>query len=361
MRHKTLLFMVLLLGDLFPARLHANTGFFHKSSPRADVQFFGDLYIPTHVQNEVEPGFVLDDIHQLLRTSQANIVNFEGAATRAFIPMRSKQFVLRMPLNTAERLSARGVTHATLANNHAMDWGLQGLFDTITTLERAGIGVAGAGMNALEASQPLILSRTGRPDICINAVSRTFPKEFWAGPSTPGSASPELPELVATLRQQRQRGCIPLISIHWGSELTRTPQSYQRRMAHHLIDAGAAAVIGHHPHLLQEIEIHKNAPIFYSIGNFAFGTRPAKGNQEGLAVRMTAHPDGHLDFQGVAINVSNSKIHFRPRLFKMGEADPLSRFRTKELRCSGRDAFTVCFSTKKTPPAAAVLESSQQL
>ena len=358
-----LLLVILLMRDLSPANLHADTpeGLALEDQTKADLQFFGDLYIPSHVQNEIEPGFVLDDIHELLRTSQANIVNFEGAATQAFIPMRSKQYVLRMPLNTAERLSVRGITHATLANNHAMDWGLQGLFDTMTTLEKAGIGIAGAGMNATEASQPLILRRPGRPDFCINAVSRTFPKEFWAGPSSPGSANPELPELVETIRQQRLRGCVPLVSIHWGSELTRTPQSYQRRMARHLVDAGAAAVIGHHPHLLQEIEIYKNAPIFYSIGNFAFGTRPIKGKQEGLAVRIKAHPDGHLDFQGVAINVSNSKVQFKPRLFKMGEADPLSRFRTKNLRCSGKEAFTVCFSTKKTPPSAAVLESSQHL
>jgi len=356
---------MLLITALLPASLGAGESDWPESFlsglPVADVQFFGDLYVPPHVSRELGSKFVLDDVHHLLRSSMANVVNFEGAATTAFVPMTTKQYVLKMPLDTAERLSVRGITHATLANNHAMDWGVQGLFDSIVTLEKAGIKIAGAGMNAAEAEAPLILSQQGKPDICINAVSRTFPKAFWADATRPGSASPELPKLREIVQEQRARGCIPLVSIHWGSELTRKPQDYQRRIAHQLIDAGASAIIGHHPHLLQEIEIYKNAPVFYSIGNFAFGTRPTKGAQEGLALRILLTPEGELDFMGIALNVSNSKVHFKPRLFTKGETDPLKRFQTKALRCEGKNPFTVCFSTKKTLPSAAVFEIPKNL
>src|SRR5690606_24423252 len=130
---------------------------------------------------------VFSQIKPLLQTAEVNIVNFEGVASYSFIPHEYKRFLLKMPTSVPSMLKNASVHVATLANNHAMDFGYLGLFETIVSLEDAGIETLGAGANLEEAVQPKIIVSGGR-SICLLAFSRTLPESFWAKKDKAGTA-----------------------------------------------------------------------------------------------------------------------------------------------------------------------------
>lgn len=294
----------------------------------ADLQLFGDVYLPQHVLEQTattaEDPRVFAAVRHLMANTAHNVVNFEGVATSAFVPLELKRFLLKMPLSVGPILKAAGVTAVTLANNHSMDYGYQGLFDTLSVLREADIAATGAGRNAAEASRPLLLAAAGRL-ICLQAYSRTLPESFWARATEPGTAHADLAGLRRDVQACAAFAHFTVVSFHWGAEMTSKAADYQRELAKAAVAAGADLVVGHHPHVLQEIEIISGKPVFYSLGNFAFGTLPAGKQQEGMAVRVTlprasvARPQYEL----VPLQVRNSLVRFQPRPLQKGESDPI--------------------------------------
>ena len=83
-----------------------------------------------------------------------------------------------------------------------------------------------------------------------------------------------------------------IVSIHWGEEYDQYVNTAQQNLAHALIDRGADAIVGHHPHVVQGVEVYKNKPIFYSLGNFIFDQYFSVETQQGLAVSLEFSDDG---------------------------------------------------------------------
>jgi poly-gamma-glutamate synthesis protein (capsule biosynthesis protein) len=296
------------------------------TASRADVQFFGDTYLPPHVllqtQTTAEDPRLFADVAELLKSAQYNVVNFEGVATTVHMPHEFKKYLLRMPVEAGAILSAANIDVATLANNHAYDFGYLGLFDTLTSLRAAGIKPVGAGRNIDEAAKPVILPST-HGSICIFAFTRALPESFWAGPNSPGTAYLSVEKMSARVRECAGAGLYTVVVFHWGEELSKTAQPYQSYLARKMIDAGAHAVIGHHPHVLQPVEIYAGRPIIHSLGNFAFGTAPLRNKQEGMAVALQFAP-GEIKATLTPLNVNNSRVSYKPRPLVKGEHDPLA-------------------------------------
>lgn len=287
----------------------------------ADLQFFGDVYMPERVirqtQSTADEPVVFADVKGLLKSSRHNIVNLEGPITSAFVTPELKRFLLRMPFTVPEILRTAGIGVVTLANNHSMDYGYQGIFDTQVALNAAGIAYTGAGRNREEATRPVILSGSGR-SYCLLAYSRTLPMSFWAKDEAPGTASATYDELEKDVTACADSNLFTIVIFHWGQEMTNQIAPYQRELAHRAIKAGARLVLGHHPHMLQDIEIYNGRPILYSLGNFAFGSLPDNSGQEGMAVRVSR---GLIEL--VPLLVQNAKVHFKPRPLRAGEVDPI--------------------------------------
>ena len=294
----------------------------------ADLQFFGDLYLPNHVieqtQTNIKNPGVFEYLGDILKSSGHNIINFEGVATDYFGDQVHKRFHLRMPVGIGEILRKAGITAATLANNHSMDFGYPGLVDSLRVLRDAGIATAGAGRDAAEATRALRI-KVADQDVCVLACSRTFPESFWASFSKAGTAHPLLPELVNKVRRCALTADFTAVSFHWGSEMSNSASSYQRELAQAVIKAGADMVIGHHPHVLQEIEIIEGRPVFYSLGNFAFGSRPSEKTPQGMAVQVTIPQNlvSKTQYELVPLKVSNREVGFRPRLYGPHEFEPV--------------------------------------
>jgi len=212
------------------------------------------------------------------RNAPVRIVNLETAITANGHPATAKQIHYRMnPLNMPI-IAAAGVNCCVLANNHMLDWGREGLLETLATLDGAGIGHAGAGHDLAEAMAPAAVALPGGGRVLVFAwgsetsgVPRGWAAQHdRAGVNHLGNLSVKS---VTTMAQQiqgvRRDGDIVIVSIHWGANWGYRISGGQRDFAHGLIDdAGVDIVHGHSSHHPVGIEVYRNCPILYGCGDF---------------------------------------------------------------------------------------------
>src|SRR6266513_655267 len=197
------------------------------------------------------------------------IINLETAITPAETHWPGKGIHYRMhPLN-ADCLSAARISGCALANNHILDWGYEGLSETLQTLDSLGIAHAGGGKNADEAAMPAVLDLTGKGRVLLFAFGSTtsgIPREWRATSISPGvNLLDDLSEATATrvasqMRQSAsggQLGDVLVASIHWGSNWGYDIPPEQVAFARRLIDEGVAIVHGHSSHHVKAIEVFK--------------------------------------------------------------------------------------------------------
>ena len=229
-----------------------------------------------------------------LGSSDFSLVNVEMAISDRGSP-HWKRFVFRAPPSASERIAAGGVSVANLANNHANDYGSDALSDTIELLEAAGVATIGAGRNADEAYQYLLLSTDNGVRVAFVGASMIVPSGFTASAATPGIASAHPParaRVLDTVRAAAAKADAVVVAVHWGIERDTCPSSDQRLLAQQLLDAGADAIIGHHPHVLQPVEFTGGKLVAYSLGNFIWHVRSGVLGETGVL---------QIDFDGAEI------------------------------------------------------------
>lgn len=259
-------------------------------------------------------------IRDMLRDSHVVFGNLEGPLTDAGQPDREKRYVFRSPPDkVAPALAAAGFNVVALANNHTMDYGVEGLKQTLATLDVAGIQHVGAGMNLLEARAPALMT-VGDYTVAFLAYSLTFPERFWARRGRAGTAFGHESHVRTDAAEARQRADIVIVSFHWGREVTATLRDYQPRLARAAIDAGASVVLGHHPHILQAIERYKHGVIFYSLGNFAFGSYSRRATRSVIA-QLKFQDSQLVEIRLIPLNVNNLEVVFQPQPLYAHEAD----------------------------------------
>lgn len=241
----------------------------------------GDVLMTRTEPAGIDPFASLDPP---LGSSDFSLVNVEMAISDRGAP-RLKEFAFRAPPSAAERIAAGGVSVASLANNHANDYGPDALADTIDLLEAAGVTTVGAGRNADEAYQYRLLSTGNGVRVAFVGASMIVPSSFAAGTTTPGIASAHSParaRVLDTVRAAAAEADAVIVAVHWGIERDTCPSNDQRLFARQLLEAGADAVIGHHPHVLQPVELVGSKLVAYSLGNFIWHARPGILGETGV-------------------------------------------------------------------------------
>lgn len=251
-------------------------------------------------------------VARFLREGDLVIGNLEGPLTDGGQAYGEKQFVFRSPpAKVAPALAAAGFDVLTLANNHTMDYGLEGLQHTREALTAAGIRHAGAGDNLAQARAPAWIDAGGHR-IAVLAYSLTFPQEFWASADRAGTAFGHEHHVRADVRAARERADVVIVSFHWGREATTELREYQPRLGRAAIDAGALIVLGHHPHVLQAIERYRDGVIFYSLGNFVFGSY-GRATKTSIIAQLRVEQARLTEARLIPIDVNNFDVHFQPR------------------------------------------------
>jgi len=204
------------------------------------------------------------------------IVNLETSVTTSE-DAAPKGINYRMHPGNVGVLTAARLDCCVLANNHVLDWGRDGLLETLDTLARAGIRVAGAGRTLDAARAPSVLEAGGSGRVLViafGAEDAGVPHDWGAGVATPGvCALPDfsdrtVDEIACLLERTRRSGDVAVASVHWGPNWGYEVPAAHRRFAHALVErAGVDVVHGHSSHHPMAIEVHRGRPIFYGCGD----------------------------------------------------------------------------------------------
>ncbi len=177
---------------------------------------------------------------------------------------------LRGQVAWARVLADVGFHMLSLANNHIMDYGFEGLNSTMTALREQGIFFVGAGMNRSEACAPAIVTTNGVRVAFLGRSTVVVSSHCYAAENCPGVARFDLQETIDSLAICRAQADYVVLLMHWGLEQYHYPSPRQRELARILLGYGANAILGHHPHVLQGSETVCNGLVNYSLGNFLF-------------------------------------------------------------------------------------------
>jgi poly-gamma-glutamate synthesis protein (capsule biosynthesis protein) len=229
--------------------------------------------LPRRVADSYMWGDALQEV--TARRPAARIVNLETSITRASSPWPAKGIHYRMHPANIGCLTAAGLDVCTLANNHVMDFGHDGLLDTLDALAAAGIATAGAGRTLAEAQAPAVVPiDTGRLLVfAAGSPSSGVPEEWAAGPERPGLdviddySADAASDLGARVRKWKQPGDLAVVSIHWGDNWGYDVPDAHRQFARALIDAGVDLVHGHSSHHPRPIEVYHGRIVLYGCGD----------------------------------------------------------------------------------------------
>lgn len=253
------------------------------------VAFVGDIMLSRSVGARLRQvgdwGYSFDKTSDWLRDADLAFGNLETAITPGK-PVKSGEMAFRADAETALALARAGFDVLSLANNHTPNFGQAGLRDTFKYLDAAGVRRVGAGVDDFEAWQPAYLNVRGLVVAFIAANdSDVVPGSYGAAPGRAGTAIMDVAKLRDAVAEARPNSDVVVVSMHSGREYVTKPNSRQVTFARAAVDAGADLVVGHHAHVVQEMEIYKGKPILYGLGNFVFDQTWSEPTQEGLAVR----------------------------------------------------------------------------
>ncbi len=265
-------------------------------------------------------GYPFVHVDSIMRDAELVFVNLEapfGKGDSAF----DKEYAFRVSSDLVQVLKAGRINVVSLANNHIMDFGFGALRETMDLLRRNEIGFSGAGANLAEARKPALFEVKGIR-VAVASYSLTFPEEFWATDTTAGTCFPSHTFVYRDIRKLKQENHLVILSFHWSAELLKTPKEYQVDLAHRAIDAGADLILGHHPHVIQGIELYRGKIIAYSLGNFVFGSY-SESARESMLLKLKIGRSGIKSFQVVPLNVYNKEVEFQPQLLS---GEPREKF-----------------------------------
>ena len=214
-----------------------------------------------------DPEGICGDLLEILRESDLRIVNVETVLGDRGQPIPKGGPNLRAPAGCVESLKIVPFHIACLANNHCLDYGPEGLEHTLWLLREAGMVTVGGGMDGEEAYRPLVYEFKGAKIAILNGAEG---EESSSVAGSPGACVFEVHEFEGRIAQLRSQADIVLVIYHGGRERAPMPPPYMVKELRRMAEAGADAVIAHHAHVPQGIEIHHGVPIVYSLGNFQF-------------------------------------------------------------------------------------------
>jgi hypothetical protein len=234
------------------------------------------------------PRYPWSRVGRRLRAADIAFGNLECAVSRRGTAY-PKTFTFRgRPSSLPAVARYGGLDVVNLANNHAGDFGDGALLDTIRFARRAGLKPVGAGRNAARAYRPVIVRRLGLR-VAFVGFSVIEPPDFRAGRHEPGTAWGFPSRVRHAVTVARRRADVVVATFHWGIEGDFHESPAQRALAQVALRAGATAVIGGHPHVLQPLRRLRHRVIAYSLGNFVFTpVRPGSDRTAILELRLSA-------------------------------------------------------------------------
>ena len=259
--------------------------------------FVGDMMLAETVgQFMRRGGDPLHHVRHLFKGADITIGNLETAVGTSGI-QADKPFTFLAHPRVIPFLK-NNFSAVSLANNHSVDFGLKTFEQMLDSFDRQGVRYFGGGKNIRAAHEPVVFETKGKR-IAVLGYDIFLPRSFEALPDQPGVAWGE-PDFIAqdiARARQHHRADIVITYPHWGWEHEKQANTQQQRLAHWMIDSGADAVVGGHPHVTQNIEVYQGKPIFYSLGNFIFNGFQGNEANTGWVLALNIGASGDMDWK----------------------------------------------------------------
>jgi poly-gamma-glutamate capsule biosynthesis protein CapA/YwtB (metallophosphatase superfamily) len=256
--------------------------------------------------NNDDYSYFFSNIVSIFQNDDFSTVNLEGPLTNS-VSHVDKPFVFRGNMKNAAILKAGNIKSVNLANNHSYDYGEDGIADTKTALDQQGISYFGD-------RTVLVKTLKGHQFGFLGYSGFSYDEDF-------------LTELHQDIEALKSQGCIVIINFHWGDEKATHSNPIQQQLAHYAVDYGADLILGHHPHVLQDVEQYKGKLICYSLGNFVFGGNINPNDKDTMIVQSRFEFAGNkltaygLRFIPCSISTVNYLNDYRPTLQRGTEKD----------------------------------------
>ena len=252
------------------------------------------------------PETIFAGVSSILSSADLLTGNLECSLSDQGEP-QPKAYTFAAPGEAARSLALAGFDLLSLANNHAMDYGPDALLETLNLLHENGIAAAGAGPDERSAHQPAILERNGLRiaflayvDVPVESTSGFDTRSWIAGASTPGLAWAEPVRIAYDVASARHHADLVVVLLHSGYERWEEVTQAQQDQAHAAVDAGAALVLGSHPHVLQGVENYHGGLVAYSLGNFVFDGFEFPENYSAI-LSVELGPEGVTSYEWIPI------------------------------------------------------------
>ncbi|MEK7608043.1 MAG: CapA family protein [Patescibacteria group bacterium] len=274
----------------------------------ATMLFVGDIMLSRMVgariieKNDFRYPFLL--AAHTLRSADLTFGNLEGPISRrgknvgSIYSFRADPYVL-------EGISFAGFDALSVANNHAWDYGREAFLDTLELLDEKRIFTIGVGKDFTEAHAPKVLT-AGDARVALLGYTDLVFKTLGNPESVPAIARPDIETIKTDIVRAKQEADLVVVSFHWGEEYQTKHNATQEALAHDAIDAGANIVVGHHPHVVQELEGYNGGYIAYSLGNFIFDQSFSEETMQGAALRVLLRGKGIAGAELVPIEINES-------------------------------------------------------
>lgn len=289
--------------------------------PRLTLAAAGDVIFDRGVKTvcrRLGRDWPLGAVAPTLSAADVSFVNLETSLARGGQPIPGKGIWFRSDPEFALELKKAGVDVVTLANNHVLDYDEPAFMETLAALRESSIATCGGGLNIDEARTPAVINAggvtiafLGYSELADIFWTYSYPRSFRAQKARPGVAPMDEKMVVNDIRKARALADHVVVSFHWGEEYVRTPNPRQIGLAHIAIDAGASVVLGHHPHVLQPVEVYGGGVIFYSLGNFVFDQKKPD-TVESMIARVSFSPREVVSAEILPVKIEEC----RPRLLR---------------------------------------------
>ncbi len=272
------------------------------ASPESvSMVFGGDMMFDRTVRQVMEiksDDFIFSCIDDVLHNDDITVANLEGPITEhasisvGSLPGDGSNFTFTFATSTAMLLARHHITVVNLGNNHVVNFGTSGVRSTISLLREAGVDYFG---------DPIAHRVTTYAMHGVNIALIAY-NEFDSGGASNAASTTR-----ADILYQKAAGYMPIVYAHWGVEYATTSPSYVRERAHSFVDAGAMLVIGSHPHVVEDHELYRGIPIYYSLGNFIFDQYWNDAVRNGLLVSVLLNRRGVASVREIPIQLEHDR------------------------------------------------------
>lgn len=268
--------------------------------------FVGDIMLSRAVGDKMKKlnnwNWPFEKIGDYLAGADLTFGNLEGPISSQGRNVGSI-YSFRADPKAIEGLKYAGFDVLSVANNHIGDWAKAAMDDTFEVLKSNGIDYAGGGFSAEEAHSARVEEVNGTK-IGFLAYTALGAKYTEATASSSGIAWLNKEKMAQDIAEAKKISDLVIVSIHFGDEYKQKSNNFQKDIARSAIDAGAALIIGHHPHVVEEIEQYKDGWIAYGLDNFIFDQTFSKETMEGMLLKVTLEDKGVKNIEPIKIKIS---------------------------------------------------------